>query len=607
MSRLRPLLRPAPLLLLGIVVAGLAVRIIHNRYGLPYVFTHDEAEHFTDRAVKMFRGEFDTGYYENPTTYTYLVYLWLRVQFGVFGSLFDLPRGNLARQFNTDPTNIWISARTFTSVLCMAGVVVLYSVGRRLFGRREGLVAAAVLTFAFLAVTYSRQAVTDVGALTGVALALLFSIKALEDGGRRWFALAGAAAGLALAFKYTAGLVLLPVGLAALLRLLVPRNGVRAEPLRTVLSGALALVCTGVTFAVLNPYLIIHFSEFRGKVQAQAEVAGNLAKAGQEGSAPFYYLDSLTWGLGWAVALAALAGVVVLARRDWRRALLLAAFPVALFAYLSLQSRYFGRWLLPAYPALALLAGVALVQAGDWLTRSRPRLAPLAVGALTLLVLAQALIADVHSTVVLGREDTRLEARRYLAAHYPPQLRISIEPAIPDRYYRAAPDGRLPSWLGRCPGPGFSYRSPGGRRVCDPQEPGQFARPANKLKSSNYHFALSPQAIDDMRFYGYCTVLTLSLVRDRVEDIGSKKVHAYYRRLEREADLVKTWSPYRKGAKPPPFDFDLSYNYYPSAFARPGPEIKLYRLRNCKQGVGPSAVRVPRTPKVPLGAPPEDA
>ena len=164
---------------------------------------------------------------------------------------------------------------------------------------------------------------------------------------------------------------------------------------------------------------------------------------------------------------------MVLARRDWRRALLLAAFPVALFVYLSLQSRYFGRWLLPAYPALALLASVALVQAGDWLTRSRPRLAPLAVGALTVLVLAQAVVADVRSTVVLGREDTRLEARRYLAANYPPQLRISIEPAIPDRFYRAAPDGPAAVVAGALPGPGLLL--PQRRRAAGLRAPG--ARP----------------------------------------------------------------------------------------------------------------------------------
>ncbi|MDQ3587328.1 MAG: glycosyltransferase family 39 protein [Actinomycetota bacterium] len=600
MSRVRALARPAPLLLTGLVLVGLALRVINNGYGLPYVFTHDEAGHFTDRAVEMFREGYDPGYYENPTTFTYVVHAALRFQFGLLGSFFDLPRGNVTDQFSADPTSIWISARTLTALLCTAGVVALYLVGRRLFGTREGLVAAAVLTFAFLAVTYSRQAVTDVGALTGVALALLLSIKALEDGRKRWFALAGGAAGLALSFKYTAGLVLLPVGLAALLRL-------RADRLRSVLGGVIAVVCAGVVFAVLNPYLILKFGEFRAKVQAQADVAGTLAKAGQEGSAPLYYLDSLTWGLGWAVALAVLAGVVVLARRDWRRALLLTAFPVALFVYLSLQSRYFGRWLLPAYPALALLAAVALVQAGDWLSRLRPRLAPLAVAALTALALAQMVAADVRSVVVLGREDTRLEARRYLERSFPPQLRISIEPAVPDRFYRAAPTGELPSWLKRCRPAGYSYRTAGGNRACELQEPGQFTRPASKVLSSNYHFVLTPRAVDDMRFYGYCTVMTLSLVRERVERIGSGKVREYYRRLERKADLVRVWSPYRKGAERPPFDFDLSYNYYPGAFSRPGPEIRLYRLRDCRQGVGPSAVRVPRTPKVPPGAAPEDA
>ena len=47
-------------------------------------------------------------------------------------------------------------------------------------------------------------------------------------------------------------------------------------------------------------------------------------------------------------------------RRDLVRGLILIAFPLALFAYLATQSRYFGRWLLPAYPALALLAAVGL-------------------------------------------------------------------------------------------------------------------------------------------------------------------------------------------------------------------------------------------------------
>jgi hypothetical protein len=79
-------------------------------------------------------------------------------------------------------------------------------------------------------------------------------------------------------------------------------------------------------------------------------------------------------------------------------------------------------------------------------------------------------------------------------------------------------------------------------------------------------------------------VMTVNIVSDRA--VGHPVARAYYRRLERESTLVREFSPFDKGAKPVPFNFDLSYNYYPTAFARPGPEIWIYRLNNCKQGFG---------------------
>ena len=134
--------------------------------------------------------------------------------YGPLGFLFDLPFGNVTDQFDKDPTQIWIAARVLAALLCMGGVAATYWAARRLWGVREGLVAAAVMAFAFLPVAYSRVAVTDVGALIGVALALLFAVRVYEGRGRRPladFALAGAFAGLAVAFKYTAGLALLPL------------------------------------------------------------------------------------------------------------------------------------------------------------------------------------------------------------------------------------------------------------------------------------------------------------------------------------------------------------------------------------------------------------
>ncbi|MEA2422265.1 MAG: hypothetical protein QOF55_1364, partial [Thermoleophilaceae bacterium] len=35
--------------------------------------------------------------------------------------------------------------------------------------------------------------------------------------------------------------------------------------------------------------------------------------------------------------------------------------------------------------------------------------------------------------------------------------------------------------------------------------------------------------------------------------------------------------------------FDFSYDYYPTAYYRPGGIVDIYRLHNCKQGTGRTA------------------
>src|SRR4051794_15562667 len=418
MARVRAAATPARLLLALILLAGLAVRVWHNDYGLPFVWGIDEGTHFTNRAVGMFRGNLNPGYYQNPSTYTYLVYGLLRTLYGPLGFAFHLPFGNVTEQFNRDPTRIWIAARTLAAVLSMAGVGATYLAARRLWGVREGLVAAAGLAFAFLPVAYSRIAVTDVGSLLGVAIALWGAVRVREEGRPGHYLAAGAGAGLALSFKYTGGLALLPLGVAALARL-------GAERARVALYLGGGVAAAGVVFVVLNPDLPLNFRSFWADLHHQAQVTADEPKPGQQSGGLSYYLHSLTWGLGWAPALAALAGAAIELRRDLVRGLVLVVMPLALFLYLSTQSRYFGRWLLPAYPAMAMLCAVAVVRAADLLP-ARPGVRTGLVAALAALVLAQPVAADVRTGVVLGRADTREQLRDYLVRSFPPELRVSI-------------------------------------------------------------------------------------------------------------------------------------------------------------------------------------
>ena len=579
------------LVLALILVAGLALRLWNVDYGLPFVYSIDEGSHFTSRAVEMFWQDLDPGYYQNPSAYTYLVYAVLRVMYGPLGFVFDLRFGNVTDQFDKDPTEIWVAARTLAAVLCMAGVAATYWAARRLWGVREGLVAAAVLAFAFLPVAYSRVAVTDVGALIGMSLSLAFAVLAYERGRTRDYALAGAAAGLAVAFKYTAGLALLPLAIAVLARL-------RADGVRAAGGAAFGAALAALVFVVLNPYLFGSLDAWWSDLRDQAEVAADQPKPGQESGGVSYYLDSLTWGLGWAAALAALAGALLELRRDLVRGLMLAAVPVALFVYLSVQSRYFGRWLLPAYPALAMLAAAALTQLSSLVPNPSWR-GPVLAG-VAALVLLQPLAADIRTAQVLGRDDTRQQARDWIEARRVPGLRVSVEPAVPGRWFRSNPEGDPPSWLSRCERrdgwtePGWSYVPRGGSRVCVQYKPGLVARPDGGVRASAYHAVLDSGVVDDYRLYGYCLVMTVDVVRDRALQTGDPGAREYYARLDRESRVVRTFSPYDEGAEPVPFDFDLSFNYYPPEYNRPGPTVRIHRLDDCEQATGPPIIRIPR-------------
>ena len=122
-----------------------------------------------------------------------------------------------------------------------------------------------------------------------------------RTGACAFFAAAGAAAGLALAFKYTAGLALLPLAIAALAR------AASRPPLARSAASRSAAGLAGLVFVALNPYLFGSLDAWWSDLRDQAEVAADDPKPGQESGGVSYYLDSLTWGLGWAAAIAALA------------------------------------------------------------------------------------------------------------------------------------------------------------------------------------------------------------------------------------------------------------------------------------------------------------
>ncbi|HUA75914.1 MAG TPA: glycosyltransferase family 39 protein [Solirubrobacteraceae bacterium] len=551
-----------------VLAGGLGLRLWGVQQGLPYAFNADEADHFVPRAVAMFGHDLNPHYFANPPGFTYVLHYLFALAYG--------GADGVRHAFAHHPTEVYTLARVAAVALGVLALWLLYLAGARLLGRAAGLLAAAIEAVAFLPVFYAHLALNDVPTLAPLTLSLLGSAGVLRKGRLRDYALAGLGLGLACATKYTAGIVLLPLLAATLARLWEDR----AAALRIGAGLALAALLAFAAFFAANPFWLLDYGAFHAELVHQstlsAEAQGKLGAPKQGGIV--YYLWSLSWGLGWLPALAALGGALAIwRRRPWLGGMLVPAALLFLL-FMGLQGRYFGRWLMPILPLLCLLAAFFVLQSAAWftgLTRRAPRFAgPVLVAALAALVLAQGVVYSVHSGLTLARADTRNLTRDWMLANLPRRARIVAEPISPDGWAREYP-GSLPPSVN--PGVWRKYPdlvsriSPGGALL---------ASGLRVVGIENYVRTLSPALLPYYEQHGYCYVVSGSTQSGRAfaDPHAVPLAVAYYRALESQGEVVFRASPYAPGAGPVAFGFDWSFDYYPLAYRRPGPAVTVYRL-----------------------------
>ena len=102
----RPLHAPA----LGVIlVAACCSRLWGIKQGLPYSYNFDEATHFVPRAIAFFCHDLNPHYFLNPPAYSYLLHLVLELWFG---------SGDAVRAaYTSDPTAVFVVARVVAAVL----------------------------------------------------------------------------------------------------------------------------------------------------------------------------------------------------------------------------------------------------------------------------------------------------------------------------------------------------------------------------------------------------------------------------------------------------------------------------------------------------------
>lgn len=421
--------RTALLWLAAATALGGAFRFYGLGWGAPYFHFHmDEHLVFTDayllardpHAAAM-SGKFFM-YSPGPS---YLLNLVVRIYEALAHPLdLTIPR---------DEITYMVLGRAISATFGTATIPLVYLVARRVSGRVAGVIAAFLLAGAVIHLRDSHFFALDVSMAFFTVVTWYFMAHTVERGSIGGTVGSGIGLGLGLLCKYSAAFLAPLIGLAEMMSPDGPRG---LRPLRPWVRAGLraaAAVALGLTlFLILDPLVVKYFDKFRTDIKdwvidplSGASKPFWISQFADVNGVTYWFTNLLWWGLGPALEIWALAGVIwLLVRRD-RMALFAAAFPIAywLSAGRTATVAPFIRYTVPLAPALAVAAAAL---SADLLRRPRWR-AP-AMAATTVVVATTLLWAAAYMNVFRS-PDSRLAASAWLLENVPRDSKILIEPS----------------------------------------------------------------------------------------------------------------------------------------------------------------------------------
>ena len=377
--------------------------------------------------------------------------------------------------------NVSKVGRSWSSLFAVLSVLVVFLIGRRLYGARTGLVAALLLALSALPIQLAHFFTVDSATAFFTLLSVYMAVRLAQNGGWPTALLLGLSIGAAMACRVTMATLGMLAVLAVAQRMWAARNDVPPAsdvyymPARRRLNFwsaagmvALAGVVSLLTFRMLQPDAFVGSSFFDLRIEPRfisniQEIGA--AVNGEADSPPsqqwvgrvrylFALQNMVIWGMGVAMGLTAwlawLWAGAQLARGLWdawtgagwarlQRALrhTLPWFWIAF--YFAWQGGIFGmtmRYYLQLYGLLALFAGWVLVRALDFrllISDWRPRRARLyslqaAVRWVPLVLVVALTLAWAYAfTRIYTRPHSRIIASRWMYNNIPPGSAVSSE------------------------------------------------------------------------------------------------------------------------------------------------------------------------------------
>ena len=417
-------------LLFFILIAAFYLRISSIRFGLPAMNDQDELI-FELGALKMLRGPtLNPGWFGHPATTT--MYVLAIINAAVFA--FTLLTGRIASasQFGdlvyADPSWIIVPGRVAMVLFSLGTIWLTYSLAKRFFGERAGLIAGMMLALNPVHLNWSQIIRSDMMGCFFMLLCMQSCVSIAVSAKWRDYLFASLWLGLAVATKWPFALTGVAIGAATLFAVRAGLVPARAATIRMVASGVLAVF---VLFAA-SPYLLLDYSTALQNMQGE----GQSHHVGANGGSIWFNLQwylrgPLKWGFGVIGLGLAAFGSLQLYRRKLALAIVVPV-AVAFLILIGTQRLIWERWSLPLMPLGAILAAWGLVRFAELLTwrPGWPRwVVPVATGvplAALMAMLGLLLLRD-FSDARARMNDTRQLVSAWAKQHIPPGSRVLIE------------------------------------------------------------------------------------------------------------------------------------------------------------------------------------
>jgi hypothetical protein len=410
----------------GVLIAacagGLVLRLIGLQYGLPHVYNPDEVAILT-RALSFAKGTLNPDNFLYPTFFFYVLFAWVGGYLAlvlISGRVRSL--ADLQLLYFSDPTGIYTAGRLLGVAAGTATIAGVYRLAHSVSEPRVAAAAAIFMAAAPLHVRDSHYVKHDVPATLMVVLAYMAMLRVgpAPPPGRaphrhEWTA--AAACGAAFSTHYYCVFLAIPL-------LMVVIKASRAQGIGEVVRRCAVVTATSLgVFFLLSPYIAIEPATVWKDITANRQIVVDRALAGGAFAPLLRYAEMLVFEtMGVPVVLLSAAGVAGLLRAQPSRALLLLAFPVPFFLFIT-NTFPASRYLNPILPFLAVFAAHGVSMLASRLPRSRVIFWLIALGSAV-----PAAYESVRTDLFIRRTDTRTIALSLIERTVPSGATVALQP-----------------------------------------------------------------------------------------------------------------------------------------------------------------------------------